>query len=345
MTSELGSPTARTGGLRPWEVMEVIMTSDEYNESVQAPTKKRKRDEGRPKVGFLGGADRPAWREFFDTFYDELELLGWLDNVDIDTVYAEGNKQKYKDRAKELARTAGIIVTAGTEPVKATIQAVRDAGRNIPIVVASAAGTGPTGGVTVTGFLNGQVIYATDRFNEFSKAVTRARLRRMGVMANVDAENAAAEQAAVMTVAATVDPVNIDIKDGDRDSEIQQKIANAVANGIRSLYVCTDPLITMHRHIINAAARSKNLPTMYQFRDHVVRNGGYGLMSYGPNFEQMFRDAAALVTSHLTNNRLPGIRTVDSSRLELVWNRKTAADLEPPRGLPLPDDFRGVIVD
>jgi len=323
------------------------MTSDEYNESVQAHNRKWKGGKlaAKHEVGFLVGADRDAWDDFVDAFQGGLELLGWLDKIHINPVYAGGKRQKYKDTAEELEHSE-IIVTAGTEPAKAAIQVIQAEGWNIPLVVASAADTGPTGTVKVTGFLNGQVDYARDRFKEFRKAVTPDdRLKNMGILANIDAKNAKDEQDEVWAAATLVDPVRICIKDGEDGETIKAKIGHAVTEqGVKSLYVCTDPLITLNRKPINVAAHRYKLPTMYQFRDHVVQNGGYGLMSYGPNFDQMFRDAAALVVLYLSQNQLLPIRTVSPSQLELVWNRKTAEDyLEPP--LSLPDHFKGVIID
>jgi ABC-type uncharacterized transport system substrate-binding protein len=57
---------------------------------------------------------------------------------------------------------------------------------------------------------------------------------------------------------------------------------------VDGLYVCTDPLLTMYRTRINALALSERLPTMYAFREYVQAGG---LMSYGPNFPDLFRRA------------------------------------------------------
>jgi putative tryptophan/tyrosine transport system substrate-binding protein len=111
---------------------------------------------------------------------------------------------------------------------------------------------------------------------------------------------------------------------------------------VKSLYVCTDPLLTMNKLAINLAAEAKGLPTMYQFRDHVVARG---LMSYGPDFTKMFEDTAALVSRFMRTGDLPPIAEPDENRFELVWNRTIAAALRLHNDTGnIPSGFQGVII-
>jgi hypothetical protein len=111
-------------------------------------------------IGFLGGADQQTWDDFLKALRQELELFGWEYGAGKDFVindkYGEGNKLKHKNAARDLL-SSSIIVTAGTEPVKAAIEIVSGSSSPPPIVVASAreAGTIPSN-VKVSGFLNGQ---------------------------------------------------------------------------------------------------------------------------------------------------------------------------------------------
>jgi putative ABC transport system substrate-binding protein len=309
------------------------MTSQAYNEDVQLRSKK-----GRlvgPQtviIGFLGGATQEAWTEFYNAFTEELKLLGWNEGSDfrIDPKWASGKKEKYTAHAKQLAKQSDIIVTAGTLPLQALINETSQS-----IVVASAGYTN-TGMIPgrVTGFLNGQATFAAERFKKFSEAVGNDRLKKMAVMANVDAPNATAEQKAVMEEAKAVDPIKLDINESD---EIGARIT-ALSDEVKSLYVCTDPLITANRLRINQAAQAKQLPTMYPFREHVTTGG---LMSYGPDFKKMFRDSAALVSRFLMNKQLPSIAEPDENQFELVFNRTTAGLLK----LPVPSGFNGVIIN
>jgi putative ABC transport system substrate-binding protein len=296
-----------------------------------------------PRVGFLGGATTLAWSEFFAAFNDQLRSLKWYDgkNVDIIHKWAKGKKQDSKVHAQGLAGSCGVIVTAGTIPLQAAIAATSTK----PIIVASAAYQGqglPALPGNVTGFLNGQATYAPNRLAMFRRAVGDSKLAKMAVLANIDAPNALAEQSAVITAAAQrtpLDTVKIDIYDSDGAPEIVTKINQVITAEpqIRSLYVCTDPLITTYGTQINVLAARKGLPTMFQFRDHVVTGG---LMSYGPNFVELFRNAASLVDLHLNAKPLPPCEIVKEDLFEVVFNRTTAAAL----GLPLPS-FPVTIID
>ena len=65
---------------------------------------------------------------------------------------------------------------------------------------------------------------------------------------------------------------------------------------------CTDPLVTTYAARINTMAMSERLPTMYAFREY-VRNGG--LLSYGPNFPDLFRRAGDYVDKNFSRARSP----------------------------------------
>ena len=59
-----------------------------------------------------------------------------------------------------------------------------------------------------------------------------------------------------------------------------------------AIYVAVDQLIVANRTTILAAALGERLPTIFSTRDFV--NAG-GLMSYGPNYSDLFRHSADYV--------------------------------------------------
>jgi putative tryptophan/tyrosine transport system substrate-binding protein len=315
--------------------------------ALKAKTKRgkagRKARSSPKKIGFLGAASEAAWRPFVEAFERELTQLGWDDgeDFDIDKLFADGKKENYKNHAKKF-KDKDIIVTAGTEAVKAAITNVMGSPRPPLIVIASAERTGPIpANVKVTGFKNGQVTLAGDRFEKFRTALG-TYLTKVAIMANRDAENAAHEREEVKRTAqvAGIGYVQVDISDGADEQTIVPKINALRAQGVDGLYVCTDPLITRHKDAINQAANAlaNRLPTMYQFREHVLAGG---LMSYGPNFAQMFREAANLVSRELNRKEPQPIADPDATQLELLWNTTTAVAL----GLPaIPTNFKGCIV-
>jgi putative ABC transport system substrate-binding protein len=77
-----------------------------------------------------------------------------------------------------------------------------------------------------------------------------------------------------------------------------------------ALYGCVDPLVNTHRIRINTLALTARLPTMHGSRDYVEAGG---LMSYGPNFPDLFRRAADFVDKILRGAK-PADIPVEPSR-------------------------------
>ena len=99
-----------------------------------------------------------------------------------------------------------------------------------------------------------------------------------------------------------------------------------------ALYLCGDPLVTTHRMRINTLALGARLPTMSVFRQYVEAGS---LMSYGPNFADMFRHAADLVDKILRGAKPAEIPVEQAAKFDLVINLTTAKVL----GLTIPESF------
>ena len=67
---------------------------------------------------------------------------------------------------------------------------------------------------------------------------------------------------------------------------------NGLKNRADAIYVVTDFLVSTHRVRINTLALGEQLATMHSVREYI--DGG-GLMSYGPNYQDLFRRAGDLV--------------------------------------------------
>jgi putative ABC transport system substrate-binding protein len=96
-----------------------------------------------------------------------------------------------------------------------------------------------------------------------------------------------------------------------------------------ALYVCTDALANTNRIRINIAAVGERLPTMHGSRDYVEAGG---LMSYGPNFPDLFRRAGDLVDKILRGAKPADLPVEQPTKFDLVVNLTTATAL----GLEVP---------
>ena len=99
-----------------------------------------------------------------------------------------------------------------------------------------------------------------------------------------------------------------------------------------AIYVCNDPFVTTNRIRINTLALGMRLPTIYNVREFVEAGG---LMSYGPNFLDLYRRAADFVDKIRRGAKPADIPVEQPTKFDLVANLKTAKAL----GLTIPEAF------
>ena len=108
----------------------------------------------------------------------------------------------------------------------------------------------------------------------------------------------------------------------------------AVRSQAEALLVLTTPVIFRERSKIAQLALNNRLPTSFAHREHVDAGG---LMSYGPNFDDMWRLAAVYVAKILKGAKPADLPVEQPTKFELVINLKTAKAL----GLTIPQSLLG----
>jgi putative tryptophan/tyrosine transport system substrate-binding protein len=156
-------------------------------------------------------------------------------------------------------------------------------------------------------------------------------LRRLAILANVEYPAAALEMAQVQTAARTLgfDPTNFEIQ---RDDDIAPAFEALLRDRADALYDVGDALVITHRVRINTLALIARLPTIYFVREYVESGG---LMSYGPNFPDLFRRAADMVDKILRGAKPSDLPVEQPTKFDLVINLTTAEAL----GLTVPESF------
>jgi putative tryptophan/tyrosine transport system substrate-binding protein len=278
-------------------------------------------------IGFLGGSTPSATSQWTTTFVKRLRELGWVEgnNVVIEYRWAEGHAERYTTIAAEFVRLqVDVIVTAGTEPVIAA----KGLTSATPIVFASAGDPVGSGLVTslarpggnVTGLSNQQTDLAGKRLELLREIVPN--LSRLAILANVGNPAAAIEMRDVQAVATTLSLQAV--PSVIRRSEDITVVFDALKDRADALYVVIDPLVSGNRVRINTLALDARLPTMHGFRE-MAQAGG--LMSYGPDFPELFRRTAEFVDKILRGTKPADIPVEQPSKFELVINLKTSKAL------------------
>src|SRR5215469_2142245 len=287
-----------------------------------------------PTIGYLGTAAASAWAPWTAAFVQRLHALGWIDGrtVVIEYRWAEGRTERSAELASELARLkVDVIVTGGNAAV-----AAKQASSVIPIVFAVVDDPVAMGliaslarpGGNLTGLSMQSADVAGKRLALLREVVPG--LRRLAIMANVEYPAAALEMGQVQTGARTLglDAAAFEI----RRAEDIAPAFDAMKDRADALYVVGDALVISHRIQINTLALIARLPTTYIVREHVLAGG---LMSYGPNFPDLFRRAADYVDKILRGANPADIPVEQPTKFELVVNLTTAKAL----GLTVPDSL------
>jgi ABC-type uncharacterized transport system substrate-binding protein len=287
-----------------------------------------------PTIGFLGTAAPSAWAPWTAAFVQRLHELGWIEGrtVAIQYRWAEGRTERLAEIAAEFVRLkVDVIVTGGNAAVAAT-----QASSVVPIVFALV--DDPVGSGLVTslahpgGNVTGLSMQSTDLAGKRLALLREVvpGLRRLAIMANIDYPHAVREMDEIQAAAGTL---GLEVATAEiRRAEDIAPAFEALKGRAEALYVVGDALVISHRVRINTLALSARLPTIFFLREYVEAGG---LMSYGPNFPDLFRRAADYVDKILRGAKPGDIPVEQPIKFDLIINLTTAKAL----GLSVPESF------
>ena len=290
--------------------------------------------EGMRRIGMLQGlaADDPLARVDNDAFVHGLQQLGWIEghNMRIDFRFGAGNADATRKYAEELVALGPDVIVAPSTSVAPLLQATRA----VPIVfviVPDPVGAGfveslSRPGGNATGFLMFEYSLCTkwlDMLKGITPSVTRA-----AVLRDPTDPSGIGQFAVIQSVAPAlgVDVSPINLRDA---AEIERKVAAFAQTANGGLIVTTSALSVFHRDLIIALAASHRLPAVYPLG--IFATDG-GLVAYGPNVIDQFRQAASYVDRILKGEKPADLPVQAPTKYELAINLKTAKAL----GLALP---------
>jgi putative tryptophan/tyrosine transport system substrate-binding protein len=282
------------------------------------------------RIGILfpGAQSDPNMQERVAAFLQTLEKLGWSEgrNIQIDIRFAAGKPDQYGPMAKELTTLQPDVIFAYSTPIAAALQ--RES-RTIPIIfvnVSDPIGSGlvaslarPGGNVT------GLMLYEegiTGKWLALLKEIA-PQLERVALMAN---PNTMPYDYYLRSAKATAPSLGIEV--------VPNPIANAadIAHTIESfaqtpnggLVVLPDGTSILHRELIITLTARYRLPAVYAFRFFVAAGG---LMSYGTDILDQYRQAASYVDRILRGVNPADLPVQAPTKYETILNLKTAKAL------------------
>ena len=284
-----------------------------------------------PTIGYLGASTPSFDSHRVAAFVQRLRERGWIEGrtVTIEYRWSEGRTERYPEIAAEFVRLmVDVIVTTG-----GGVPAVKQATSAIPIVF-PVAGDPVGGGFVATlarpgGNVTGLSLQQTDIASKRAELLRDAvlGLRRMATLLNGGNANAMLELGEIQATARTLG-LAVATSEIRRAEDIVSAF-EALKGRADGIYVVADPLVFSNRARIHTLAMAARLPAIYNSREYVEMGG---LMSYGPNFPDMFRRAADMVDKILRGVKPGDLPVEQPTQFDLVINLTTAKAL----GLEVP---------
>jgi putative ABC transport system substrate-binding protein len=288
-----------------------------------------------PTIGFMGSATSSISTQWVNAFVERLRAHNWTEGstVSIEYRWAEGSYEHAAEIAAEFVRMkVDVIVTSSSPNVLATKKATSE----IPIVFASAGDPVGSGlvaslarpGGNVTG-LSIQAAEITSKRIELLREALHP-LSRLAIMGNGDNSAVIVEMREAQTAAEKLG-LNATTFEIRRSGDIGPTFEKL--NGrFDALFVPAEPLANTNRRRIGAFALAVHLPTMFGSSEYVEAGG---LMSYGPNFPDLYRRTADFVDKILRGEKPAEMPVEQPTKFDLAVNTTTAEVL----GLSLPTTF------
>jgi ABC-type uncharacterized transport system substrate-binding protein len=280
-----------------------------------------------PTIGFLGSGTPAVQGQWVTAFVQRLRELGWIEgrNLTIEYRWAEGSSDRAAELAAELVRLKVDVIVTYANPI---VVAAKEATSVIPIVFAAAAdplGTGLVAGLARPGGnVTGLSVQNTDLAGKHLELLRDLipDLRRLAIMANVGNSASVLEMRAVQTTAHSIG-LKVAVLEIRRPEDIARAFEELKGH-TEALYVCIDTILFSNRIRISTLAIDARLPTMVSNREFVAAGG---LMSYGPNFPDLFRRGGDYVDKILRGAKPGEIPVEQPTKFDLVINLKTARTL------------------
>jgi len=274
------------------------------------------------KIGLL---DTGLGANFAVPFVGKLVELGYVEgkNVVIERRSAEGNAELLAGLAADLVRQrVDVIVTAGTPAGFAAKKATS----TIPIVLG--ANSDPVGvGLVASlarpgGNATGNSLMAPDLsakrleiLHTLAPEIARIAIlwdsSNPGMAERVRETKIAADQSHV--VLHTVGPRNL--------NELETAFADLLNARPGAILVTAEAFTRQHLVRILDFANNNKIPAMFEDSSYVAAGG---LVSYGPDYQDVFRKAAVFVDKILKGAKPADLQIEQPTKFELVINLKTA---------------------
>ena len=290
------------------------------------------------RIGFLDASTASGSAVLVDAFRQELSKLGWIEgkNITIEYRFAEQKSERLPELAADLVRLKVDLIVTTWGP---SALAAKKATTTIPIVMANAGDPVGEGlvaslarpGGNVTGFSSLAPELDTKRLEILKDAVPK--LARVGLLRLSRGGGISTDlQLKELRPAALALKLKLEEIETQPDAKgLESAFQTAKQKQVGAIMTITTRRFFAERKRIVELAGKYRLPAIY-FQKEFVDEGG--LMSYGADFDDLFRAAADYVDKILKGAKPADLPVQQATKFEFVINLKAAKQI----GLTIPPD-------
>jgi len=297
------------------------------------PLMARAQQTATPVIGFLNSASAQVQVLVAASYRRGLEEAGYVEgkNVSTEYRYANGQYDRLPELTADLIGRNVAVILAGGPPAA---QAAKAATSAIPIVFTSGDDPIQVGLVTSlshpAGNVTGVHIFFTGLESK-KLGLLREIIPQSGPIAALVNPSfpTAGTQIAELKSAGHALGQDIQIVNASSEQQLDAAFASMAQSHVGALLVAADPFFNTRRDQIVSLAARYSIPAVYEQRAFTAAGG---LMSYGTNIADGYRQAGIYVGRILKGERPGNLPVVQSTKFELVLNLKAAKVL----GLTLP---------
>jgi putative ABC transport system substrate-binding protein len=283
-----------------------------------------------PVIGFLHLTSLETNRENLATFRQGLADTSYVEgkNVTIEYRWAQGRNDQLATLAAELVRQQ-VSVIAVLETTNGAL-AAKAATQTIPVVFLQAADPVQIGlvkslnrpGGNVTGIALMGAETAGKRLELLLELVPKAT--SIGYLRNLTNRVYAESETREVEIAARAHGVSLILANASTSGEIDTAFADLAQQRVDALQVSGDGFLLTHPDQIVTLAARHAVPAIYPYRQFMTVGG---LMSYGTNIRDAWRQAGIYTGRILKGERPADLPVQEVTKIEMIINFKTAKAL------------------
>jgi len=296
------------------------------------PLAARAQQPAMPAIGLLRSSTAAGATHLVAAFRQGLKEAGFIEgqNVAIEYRYAGDRLDRLHGLAADLVRRPVAVIFTNTPAALAA----KAATATVPIVFAIGGDPVRAGlvanlnrpGGNVTGVVFFFAMLGPKRLELLHQLVPRATT--IAMLVGPDSPAIEQERKDVQAAAQAIG-LQLVIADVGNQRDIETAFATFVQRGAGALLIGAGAFLNSNRERVVALAAHHGLPTLFAQREAALAGG---LASYGPSITDAYRQAGIYAGRILKGEKPGDLPVMQSSKFELVINRKTAKAL----GLEVP---------